>query len=445
MSDLPPLHHRFRPGTVQAALSYRDFRLVWIGAFASNIGTWMQNVALPAYIDARTSSGAAVGLLVFAQLGPLLLLSIPGGVIADKVPRRPWLVSMQVWQIVFSIILAALVARDASIAALFLANLGVGVGNALQAPAYQASIPMLVDRRDLPGAVSLNSTMINGSRVIGPSIAAMLAAWGVTTPQLFLVNAGTYLFVIAALLAVHLPRLTRRPGEQGWRQLLIGINIVRQRPVLGRLLATMAMFSFVCLPYVGLFPTVARLNLGLDPTGSTFKWLYATWGLGAMCGALAIGTVLARLPKRRLIPFGFLGFSIALGTFALLTRPALAFPVGAILGFFYFGTATSMLTVLQANTFDHERARVMSLWFMAFGGTVPLGNIVFGPVIDLVGARPVLLGGAVFALFLVWWCDLTRLERLDPRYASISQQAMHQSLESSHAASLDENGISAGE
>jgi predicted MFS family arabinose efflux permease len=383
--------------------------------------------------------------MVFAQLGPLLVLSIPGGIIADKVPRRPWLVSMQVWQIVFSVILAALVARDASITALFLANLGVGIGNALQAPAYQASIPMLVDRRDLPGAVSLNSTMINGSRVIGPSIAAMLAAWGVTTPQLFLINAGTYLFVIAALLVVHLPRIAGRHAEEGWRQLLTGVHIARSRPVLGRLLLTMSLFSFFCLPYVGLFPTVARMNLGLDPTGSTFKWLYATWGLGAMCGALAIGTVLARVPKRRLIPIGFFGFAVALAVFALVREPAVAFPVGAVLGFFYFGTATSMLTVLQANMFDHERARVMSLWFMAFGGTVPLGNIVFGPLIDAVGARPVLLGGAAFAFFLVWWCDLGRLERHNPAYASISQQAVHESFETGHAAALDEHGIAAGE
>ena len=104
------LPHRHRPGTARAALAYRDFRLIWLGLFASNIGTWMQNFTLPAYIEHRTESAALVGLLVFMQLGPLLLLSIPAGVLADRFPRRPFLVAMQSVQLVFSVVLAALVA-----------------------------------------------------------------------------------------------------------------------------------------------------------------------------------------------------------------------------------------------------------------------------------------------------------------------------------------------
>ena len=105
---IPPTTHR--PGTARAALSYRDFRLIWIGLFLSNIGTWMQNFTLPAYIEHRTESAALVGLLVFTQLGPLLLLSIPAGVLADRLPRRPFLIGMQLVQMVFSVALAGLVA-----------------------------------------------------------------------------------------------------------------------------------------------------------------------------------------------------------------------------------------------------------------------------------------------------------------------------------------------
>ena len=256
------LPHRHRPGTARAALAYRDFRLIWLGLFASNIGTWMQNFTLPAYVEHRTGSAALVGLLVFTQLGPLLLLSIPAGVLADRFPRRPYLVVMQAMQLVFSVVLAALVAGDAPLWTLFATSLVIGIANALNAPAFQASVPLLVDAPTSPGAVSLNSVMINASRVLGPALAAVLALAGVSTSQLFLVNAATYLFLIAALFAVHVPDVRGTHPEHGWRRLLTGINIARGRPVLARCLVTMCVFCVVCLVYVGLFPSVVRRNFG---------------------------------------------------------------------------------------------------------------------------------------------------------------------------------------
>jgi predicted MFS family arabinose efflux permease len=273
-------------------------------------------------------------------------------------------------------------------------------------------------------------------------VAGVLATWGVTAAQLLVVNAATYLFMVAALLAVHIPTVAGDHPERGWRQVLTGVRIARERPIIGRLLVAMALFSFFCLPYVGLFPTVTRLNFGIDPTSNTYQWLYASWGLGACLGALAIGTVFARVDKRRLVPVGFVGFAVSLTAFALIRSPGPAFVAGFVLGAFYFGTATSMVTVVQATVTDNERARVMALWFMAFGGTVPLGNILFGPVIDAIGARWVLLGGAVFALVLAWWTDLPRLTRAG---RSASEQPRGDVLESGDAASFDEHGVIAGE
>ncbi len=435
-----PLPHPFTPGSVRAALSYRDFRLVWIGLLASNIGTWMQNVAFPAYVQRRTGSAAIVGLMVFAQLGPLLLLSIPGGILANRFPRRPWLITMQGAQIVFSLALAALVARDAPIAALFGINVLIGIAFALNAPAFQASIPLLLDRRDLGGAIALNSVSLNGSRVIGPVIAALLAIWGVTVSQLFVINAATYLFVIAALAVVHIPVIVDRYGDQGWRQLTVGIRIARSRPILARILLSMALFSFFSLPYVGLFPAVAELNFGIDAGSPAYKWLYATWGLGACLGALGNGTLFAGVDKRRLLTPGFLGFAVSLAAFALVRVPAPAFPIGFVLGFCYFLTATGLLTVLQESIEDHERAVVMSLWFMAFGGTVPIGNLVFGPLMDHIGARWIMLGGALFAVFLAWWCNLDA-----PRWRRSGEQPRRKPLETGDPAALDEYGVVAGD
>jgi MFS family permease len=411
------LHHPHRPGTARAAFAYRDFRVVWLGLFASNVGTWMQNFLLPAYVDDRTESATLVGLLVFTQLGPLLLLSIPAGVLADKVPRTQFLVAMQLVQMLFTVVLAALVAADAALWTLFAVQLAIGVANALNAPAFQASVPLLVDRRDLAGAVSLNSVMINGSRVIGPALAALLAAAGVAIAGAILVNALTYLFLVAAILVVRIPDVRGTHAERGWRRLLTGVNIARGRRVLSRSVLTMCMFSLFCLVYIGLFPSVARLNLDLDTSGATYKWLYTTWGLGACLGALSVGTVLSSVDRRRLVAHGLVGFAVSLGVFALLRTPGPAFPVAFVLGWCYFLVATSLVTIFQENMRDTERASVMPLWFMAFGGSVPVGNLVFGPVIDAIGARWVLLGGALFALFLSWWGDLRRLapsDFLDP-------------------------------
>ena len=406
-----------------------------MGSFASNIGTWMQNVVLPAYVYERTGKASVVGLLVFAQLGPLLVLSIPAGVIADRFDRRRWLIAMQIVQMCFSIALAPLVAADAPLWSLFLVALGVGVGNALNAPAWSAMLPTLVSRQDLPGSISLNSTMINGSRVIGPIIVASLSPFGVTSSQFFLFNAVTYLFVVFALMSVHLPPPPKVHHEKGWRQFTAGVRLARSKPVASRLLISLTTFSFLSLPYVGLFPAVAQLNFDIDEKTPTYKWLYATWGFGACLGGLAIGTVFVGWDKRRLIRRGFVAFAVCLAGFALAREPIGGFLAGFVLGFAYFGTTTSMMTVMQSRLADHERGRVMSLWFMAFGGTVPLGNLVFGPVIDAVGARVVLLAGAAWALWLAWWCNIEAIDEREHVHAAPPD----------HTALLDEHGISAGD
>lgn len=402
--------HGFRPGSVRAALAYRDFRLVWIGSFTSGTGTWIQNVVLPAYVYTRTGKASLVGLMIFAQLGPLLFLSIPAGVFADKFDRRKWLVAMQIVQLVCSVALGLLALGSPSFIALFLASLGVGIGNALNAPAWTAMLPSLVRHEDLPGAISLSSTTLNGARVIGPIIVAVLAQWGVGTSTFFFINAASFLFVIVALMIVAVPPIHPDP-TRGLRRFTRGIQVARQRKTVGRMLITMFTFSLLSLPYVGLFPAVARLAFGIDEDGSVYKWLYATWGFGASLGGLAIGTTFVSFDKRRLIQWGFAGFAVSLLGFALSGTPTPAFVVGFFLGFFYFFATTALSTVLQGRLEPEVRGRVMALYIMSFGGTVPLGNMIFGPLLDNIGPRPILLLGAAWAGFLAWWCDIARLDR----------------------------------
>ena len=403
-------NRQFKSGSARAAFQSRDFRRIWFGSFASNIGTWIQNVVLPVYIYGRTGRASFVAVVIFAQLGPILLLSIPGGVIADRVDRKKFLISMQILQLLCSLLLAFFAANNAAIWLIFAAQLGVGIGNALQIPGWSSMLTTLVPPKDLPGAISLNSTVINGARVIGPIIVAVLAQWNVTTAQFFSINAVTYLFVIFALISVKIPEFTR-DTTAGWRRFTFAFKIARERIVVSRLVLTLASFSLLSLPYVGLFPAVAQLNFGIESQSSTYNWLYATWGLGACLGGLSVSTVFVDVDNRRLIRIGFASFSVSMMAFALAPNVSLAFFSVFFLGAAYFFTTTSMQTVLVSGLSPEIRARVMALWFMAFGGTVPIGNLVFGPLIDRYGSQWLLIMGSLWAAVLWWWCDIERIER----------------------------------
>ena len=405
--------NELRPGTARSALQHRHFRLLFMGAALSNVGTWMQNFVLPAYLDVRTGSAALVGLLVFAQLGPQLFGSIPAGVLADRVNRTALVLTMQATMMFLSIVLGLLAGFHAPLWTIFAVQLAMGIANTTQAPAFNASLPTLVPRADLPGAVSLTSAMINGSRIAGPALAALLGAFGFELWHLFLVNAATYVLLMVPLARLGLPRVISANTARGWRALTTGMRLARRRRVLGRLLVSMSAFSVISLPYIGLFPSVARLNLDLAADGAAYKVLYVVWGTGAFAGALSVGTIFAGVDRHQMIRRGYLLFALFLGGFALMSSYLPAVLVSFALGFVYFQVATTMVTELQHNLTDGERASIMPLWFMAFGGSIPIGNLIFGPLMDAIGARWTLLIGAMAAGINALWSDLRRLSPRD--------------------------------
>ena len=398
-----------RPGSARSALSHAQFRRIFVASFGSNIGSWIQNVVLPIYIYNRTGKASVVALLILAQMGPLMLLAIPAGVVADAVDRRKWLQAMQLVMLTFSVVLAALARVDAPIWAIFLAQLGVGIGGALNMPAWSALLPSLVPQHDLPGAMSLNSTLINGSRVIGPILVAVLSPFGAEAWHFFAFNAVMYLLVVWALARTQTPAHSPDP-TRGWQRFTFAFRVARDRPVVQRLLLSLGLYSLISLPYIGLFPAVAELNFGINDSSATYKWLYATWALGATLGGLALGTVFVGRDPRVLIRWGFLANAVAMAGFAASSSVVPAFITGFFLGVSYFFTTTSMSTVMQGRLAPHERGRTMALWFMSFGGMVPFGNMVFGPLVDRYGSRWLLFLGAAWALVLAWWCNTRALD-----------------------------------
>ena len=394
-------------GTAISALRHRTFRIVFFGAFASNIGTWMQNVVLGAYAYDITHSSTFVGVIIFAQLGPALLLAMVGGLIADKVDRKKFLIVLSIEQLVFSLALAWVVRSPSPSHVVLVAMVVmVGVGSAMFGPAYSAILPGLVRRVDLPGAISLNSAQMNASRVVGPVIGGV-AYHFVGPAWVFAGNAATYLFVVGALMMVSLPLLPRGAQHASrWRELTAGISTARADRVVGRCLVTVFIFSLLALAFIGQMPVVAAHNLGIDPKSADYGLLYACFGTGALIGALSIGTVFSRTSKSLMVRVCLLGYSVALAVFALLRAAIPAYFIIAVVGAFYFAFITALNTSLQTRLGDAVRGRVMALWIMGFGGTVALGNLLVGPVVSAIGITDVLLFGAVVALCLSWYADV---------------------------------------
>jgi MFS family permease len=397
----------------RAALASRDFRVIWFGALASNVGTWMQNFTLGAFAFELTHSPTFVSVTAFAQLGPVLVLSLVGGALADVIDRRRLIVIAQTEQMVASVALALVVMqKHPSKIAILGAVFAVGLGTALNGPAWAALLPSLVERKNLAGAVALNSTQMNASRVVGPAIAGLLYP-AIGAAGVFGINAATYLFAIGTILSIKSPPFTPiGDGPRGLRRIAEGVSVVRRSPVLRRVLVTIVLFAFLCLPFIGQMPTVAAENFHIRPKSFEYGLLYAGFGLGAVSGALAIGTFLSRQDLRRIARISLGAFSLLLLTFGLLSSVAPAYPVAVMLGFSYFATVTSLSTVLQEEVDDSVRGRVLSLWQMGFGGVVPLGLLAAGPIAQAFNIRVVTVYGALAAAFLCWFARISPPEEV---------------------------------
>jgi MFS family permease len=405
--ELEAVHEGDTPieiSAARAAFRNRDFRVMWLGSLSSNIGTWMQNVVLGAFAYKLTRSPVFVGVIYFGQLGPALLLSIVGGALADVMDRRRLIVIAQCEQVVATIALTFVALSDQpNKVLLFLSVFSVGVGNAFNAPAWAALVPSLVPKGELGGALSLHATQINASRVVGPAIGAVLYQ-AVGAPAVFGLNAVTYLFAILAVLAVA-PRPQRRvtDGTPALRRIVQGVQVARRDPLVRWILVTITSFSFLCLPFVGQFPTIAADMLGMEPKSAGYGLLYATFGFGAVIGGLSIGTFLGRKDRHAIAHWAMVLMAIMLALLGALSTPALAYPVAALLGFGYFATTTSLLTILQEHLEDEVRGRILALWQTGWAGMIPLGNLAAGPIAELTSIRLVLAYGAAAALGLVWY------------------------------------------
>lgn len=396
--------HRVR---LTSALQHRAFRRVFAGSLASNIGTWMQNITLVALAYSLTRSAWFTGVITFAQLGPMLLLSPAAGALADRANRRTIMVAVAATQTVLSMVLAV-VATDSTPSKVLLVLLvaGIGTGAAINGPAAGATLPSLVPREDLQSAIALNSAAMNASRVAGPILGGLVGTLG-GAPLVFVVNGLTYLFVILAVCSVDVDFSPKGNIDEGpLDQLRRGLRAAKTDPVVSRVLVTISVLSLCSLVFVYQMPLLASRQLGLS--GWRFNLLFACFALGAALGALSMGSFLSGHDRGRVARVALFVFAVSLAVFGTTHSPTVAFPAVFVLGGAYFVIITALSTTLQMQVADEVRGRIMGLWMMGWAGLVPLGSLIAGPVIDRTSISAVLVFGAVVALLLGLLVDLRR-------------------------------------
>ena len=392
-----------------AALKHRNFRLFFMGQLVSLIGTWMQMTAQGWLVYQLTGSKVLLGTVAAVGSLPLLLLSVWGGSVADRHSKRTVVVITQTGMMLLAFAFAALVGTGhiQPWHILVLAALG-GVAMAFDMPARQAFMVEMTSREHLMNAVSLNSAMVNGARVIGPAVAGFLMAYA-GIGWCFFLNGLSYIAVIAGLLLMQLPRFVppAKPHSAG-RHVLEGFAYVAGHRRLRTLLLLFAMVGVFGWSYSVLLPAYATDILHVGERG--YGMLLSANGLGALLGALTVATFGSRLRPRLMIFGGLWLFPAMLALLAVVRWYPLVLACLLVGGWgmlIYFSTTN---TLIQISVSDAMRGRVMGIWTLVFGGMMPVGGIESGFLSHAVGVPWTIAAGALICAGagLVTWLIVRR-------------------------------------
>ncbi len=384
--------------SVFKAFTYRDFSLLWAGAFTSSVGTWMQAVAQNWLILTLTGSAFYLGLCAFLSDAPFLFFSLFGGVLADRVDRRRILLASQVVQLTSAFLLAGLVAASwVRVWHILVLAFVVGFAQSFGGPAYQALVPTLVDREDLPNAVALNSIQFNLARVVGPVLGGW-AFYALGAAACFALNGLSFLAVIAALLVLRRGAFAAAPeGGSVVESLKAGVAAVRMSGPLRGLVGLAFAVSFLALPLVTFLPLYAKDVFGQDAAG--YSRLLAAFGLGAVAGAIGVAGG-GHVKRRGAFGVAMMAvFGVLMIGFSASRRIPLSLAILFLAGASMMAVFATFMTLVQTNVEEGMRGRVVSVYTLAFRGAMPLGNLTAGILAAAVTA-PWVLAGNGLALIL---------------------------------------------
>jgi MFS family permease len=389
------------------ALQHRNYRIYFIGMLISFTGTWMQTVAQSWLIYRITGSEWLLGLVGFAGQIPIFLLVPIGGVVADRYNRHRILIITQTLSLIQAFALAILtLTHHISVGAVVVLALMLGMINAFDFPTRQSFLSELVEKDDLMNAIALNSSVINGSRIVGPAVAGLLVAW-LGEGLCFLINAISYLGVIAGLLLMKaVRRREEKPTTSAFFALKEGFDYVRRTAPIRALLLLLALVSICGLPYLVLMPIFA--DKILDGGASAMGLMLGVSGIGSLSAAITLASRRQIQGLGRVVAISVAAFAALLIVFSFSRNLILSTALLAPMGFTLMLQMSGSNTLLQAMVDDRMRGRMMSFFSMSLMGMAPFGSLIAGAVARSIGAPKTLaiggaiclLGAAVFSLRL---------------------------------------------
>jgi len=380
------------------AFQYRDFRLLWFGACTSSIGTWMQIVAQSWLVFDISHSAFLLGLDSFLGQIPILLFSLVGGVIADRIDRRRVLLGSQYVQMTCAFFLTLLIAFNLlrhHVWPILCLSFIVGCAQSFGGPAYQALVPSLVEREDLANAIALNSIQFNLARAIGPVLGGLAltqlgAAW------CFGLNGLSFVAVIISLLLLTVKFVPQNTGESILTGVQQGISFIRDQGAMLALIALAFFMTALAIPTITFLPVFAKDVFHRGP--EIFTVLLSCSGLGSVAGALIVAAMGNINNKGRIALMMLLLLGGTIAAFALSKSVWLSSALVFLSGAAMMGVFSMISSLVQLITANEMRGRVMSVYNVAFRGGMPLGNLANGWLIPMYSAPGVL---AVNGLLLV--------------------------------------------
>ncbi len=377
------------------SLRYRNYRLFFSGQSLSLIGTWIQRIATPWLVYHLTDSAFMLGLVGFAGQIPTFLLAPFAGVLTDRWNKYHLLIATQIAAMIQALILTLLYfGGNIHVWQIVVLNIFLGCVNAFDTPARQSFLIEMVEKReDLGNAIALNSSMVNGARLLGPSIAGVLIA--LTGEGIcFLLNGISYLFVIASLVMMRIkPRKVIIKEKHVIREMKEGISYAFNFAPIRYIIYLLALVSLMGMSYSVLMPVFAKEVLHGD--SHTFGFLMGASGLGALAGALYLASRKSVIGLVEIIPLASGLFGLGLIAFSFSRFQFLSMGLMVIAGLGMMVMMASSNTILQTVVDDDKRGRVMSFYAMAFMGTAPFGSFLAGSLAKILGTPyTILIGGA---------------------------------------------------
>lgn len=378
-------------------LRSRNYALVWSSALVSNVGSWVQTVALGTLVTLDQHNPFWTAFVMAAGFLPMGLLAPLGGMLADRLDRRRWLIATTLAEAAFAFLLAVLVAggHHSPWLLVLLSFVGSSAGS-IGFPAYQALLPDLVAQEDLLAAVSLSSAQWNMGRVLGPAVAGViLVTWSPAVA--FFVNGVSFGAVVIALAMVRVPHHERAPSTIGvWGRLKEGAKVAAAEPSCRAAIGLIALLALCISPFIGLIASLAIDGLHRRAGGPAT--LTTAQGVGAVIGALALAPLAMRIGHRRVVSVSLVAVSVAIVLYGLAPTLPLAAVGIALVGGSYICVLSGLNTVVQLTAPEASRGRVLSLFMMALGVLYPLGLMLQGEIARYVGVRSMTVASGVAML-----------------------------------------------